>query len=145
MNYTSTKDVHSDDWQAVKMKKAVKFVEKALNANGYGFTFSIARTGTVYFSVDRGDGFSIRISNHACAAGLGHTGKSDNYTRPDFDITSNSFDVDDLLEALEECKETSERELYEQAALNKSDKYIAARAREKVLAEGWTVLWGEEA
>ncbi len=145
MNYTSTQDVHSDDWRNVKMKKAVKSVEKALNANGYGFTFSIARTGTVYFSVDKGDGFSIRVSNHACAAGLGWTGKSDNYTRPDFDITSNNFNVDDLLEALEECEETSERELYEQAALNKSDEYMASRAREKVLAEGWTVLWEAEA
>ncbi len=140
MNYATTKDVHAYDWRAVKMKKAVKSVEKALADNGYEFNFQIASTGTVYFKVEKGDGFSIRVSNHACAAGLGWSGKSDNYTRPDFDITSNDYDVDDLLAALDECEETSDRELYEQAALN-SDACIAAHARKKVLVEGWTVLW----
>ena len=95
--------INRNDWENVKNKSSLKLFFKHLNSqtNMHVTKLSIARSGTVYidlgwgdFDADYGifgdgDEIKLRFSDHACAYGkFSHDGRTENYTNPDYDITT---------------------------------------------------------
>lgn len=116
--------VNAGEWKRVTLKTQTKKLIKAMEAAGFHLMapywvngrlnsgISIAQTGTVYLEFmtgeydaeygfwGEGDVYTVRISNHESAAGkYSHDGRTDQYTRADFEVTKNTTIEDVLADA----------------------------------------------
>lgn len=84
--------MHESEWKRVACKRSVKRLSAELGRRGDAINVycDVARTGTVYISLDWNDlcnNAAIRVADHPCYAGAwSWDGRTDNYTVPDAEI-----------------------------------------------------------